>query len=90
LEGGVVGGVYTKREELDGLGGCTDKRTFSGLMSRWKNPWAWICCSAAHTCHLTLLAGWDGTQGVQYDLDASGFEGFVLSRFEELIEINLH
>jgi hypothetical protein len=27
---------------------------------------------------------------VQYNLDASGFEWFVFSRFEELIEIDLH
>jgi hypothetical protein len=37
----------------------------------------------------TLLASGMG-RGVQYDLDASRFEGFILSRFEELIEINLH
>ena len=58
FEGGVCGGVYMKREELDGFGGCIDKRTFSGLMSLWKNPWAWICCNAEHTCHLqTRVSG---------------------------------
>ena len=29
--------------------------TFSGLMSLWKNPWAWMCCKADMTCHLQLV-----------------------------------
>jgi hypothetical protein len=63
-------------------------RTFSGFISRWKNPWAWICCNADTTCHLPLPLL--GRGGLQYNLHGSSFEGSIIARLEELIEIYFH
>jgi hypothetical protein len=69
-------------------GGMIDINTFSGLMSLWKKPWAWICCNADTTCQLSLAPGI--RHRIQYDLNGSGFKRSIFSCLEELVKINLH